>query len=688
MKKNIFLLSILTLMFSFFFSMPIIDNLSGSRVYSHLSAYDDKGFERVGIIIENSENLIEINNKEFYSKMNQIALSNNLVIYVLSTECSTDGSSEVCIFTSTNEFLFKDTVLLEKGYINEIREGVSYSTYSETKTNRILGFMPKTPLSIRSIYDYNEKGKYINVVSIKGDIVENVKNFMGDLANEYGDLIVRSPYTSSKLGSSAVDKEAVKGIYGQFNIKFAICLVLIVLLCAKIFSYTRKISIMKIEGSSAFNIYCKEFLFNYLKYTSFLYLVFTIFMFFNFGTNIMSLIIISTITLLELIQFLFISLFISMLLYLVIHYTPIMASVKGYNNLDEVQYLSYFIKFLVVFLIIPILPATIQSVAKLAKITIRHESVYSSLQNQYTFGIQGSSSKYMNDLGTENYISLRNDLAENGRLFEQGKAFFMPDNLSDFDPNNRDQYYSVDYFYLKKMGLDYSCKINEVCIFINEELDVGIEELKTKIDKLQRNPIKSKVIIMNETLNSYDINDLLYQDYLGILPLIYIPKEEGYDGQLNSTILLYEGSLEDVQTYVDSLFRKYNYVPLFNMSPRQIEYQRLYQAYQSLYINRLIQFIIMMAAYLFANRLLIEVDLDNNRKRYKISSFEGVNPYSVNIYLLKIVSPSIVAILCSIVTNRISMSQSLLYVSLIIILVELLLFISFIYKYSNVRRYK
>lgn len=686
MKKNIILLSFLTVMFAFFFAIPTIDNFSGSRVYSHLSVYDDMGLDRVGVIIENTNNISDINNKDFYKFLNKTAINNNIVIYIISTDCTTDNSSEVCIFVSTNETLFKNNVLLEKDYLKQVEEGITYSTYSSDSNYKILGFMTKTPISIRSILDYSEKGKYINIVNLDGDIVANIKSFMKELSDEYGQLTLTSPYTSSKSSQHSIDNEIINGAFSKQYIKFAISLVLIVLLCSKIFSYSRKISIMKIEGETSINIFLRMFLLNYIKYIIISFIVFIFFIFILYGSNSISFFTIIKITFLELLQLVLFSLVVSSLIFLIIFYTPIISSLKGSNYLDEVQYISYFIKFFVVFLIIPIISSTINNVASLIKMNIRHDSVYESLENQYSFGVQGSSGKYMSDLGKENFITLRDELAENGKLFEFSNAFFPPDNFMDFNPYNKDEYYSVDYFFLRKNNLDSYCNIDEVCIFVNKsnsDLD-----LKGKVNKLLRNPSEIKLIQNNHLLKTYVINDLLYQDYQKDLPLIYIPKEKEYDGQLNDSILIYNGTLEEVQKYTDTTFKKYGYIPLFNMSSRQAEYQRLYMAYNSLYLNEAIQFTTMILAYIFANRLLIEVDIDNNRKRYIISLFEGIKPYSINIYILKVVSPSILAVILNLLINRISFSSSILSIISVITIVELSLFFMFLYKHSNVRRFK
>ena len=96
----------------------------------------------------------------------------------------------------------------------------------------------------------------------------------------------------------------------------------------------------------------------------------------------------------------------------------------------------------------------------------------------------------------------------------------------------------------------------------------------------------------------------------------------------------------------------------------------------------------MVIAYILANRLLIEVDIDNNRKLYELSAYEGVSPYRFTIYFLKIVSPSLLALLGCILARRLVLNESLFLVIIFIVIIELALYLLYNYKYINIRRFK
>ena len=154
MKRNIFILSLTTLLVSFLFAIEIIDNFSAARLSVGRVA-DDKGLDRVGVVIENTENLIKVNNEDFYNKVNDLAAKNHLVVYVVKQHIDEDGQVESVVYLSSNENFLKDRLLVEAGYAGDISEGVTYSTYSEKKSNRILSFMSTIALSVQPLNHFN-----------------------------------------------------------------------------------------------------------------------------------------------------------------------------------------------------------------------------------------------------------------------------------------------------------------------------------------------------------------------------------------------------------------------------------------------------------------------------------------------------------------------------------------------------
>ncbi|MEG0240707.1 hypothetical protein [Anaerorhabdus sp.] len=166
MKKNIFYLSILIILISFLFAIPVIDKISVSRTYSYISSYDEAGFERVGVIIENNNSLQSVDNYTYYSFLDDCAIKNNLVIYILTSGFSKETNDmQNNIYLSTNDLFLKDRLLLYSGYADNLNENNSYTTYNNGNS-RLLSFNYPYQTSVSTIHHYNEKGKYINLISV------------------------------------------------------------------------------------------------------------------------------------------------------------------------------------------------------------------------------------------------------------------------------------------------------------------------------------------------------------------------------------------------------------------------------------------------------------------------------------------------------------------------------------------
>ena len=56
----------------------------------------------------------------------------------------------------------------------------------------------------------------------------------------------------------------------------------------------------------------------------------------------------------------------------------------------------------------------------------------------------------------------------------------------------------------------------------------------------------------------------------------------------------------------------------------------------------------MLIAYFLAHRLLVSTDMECNRTRYYLSKVEGVSPYPVCKYMIKVASPVILHLIMSV----------------------------------------
>ncbi len=683
MKKNIFLLSICLVVISFIYTLPIFDSINLSRAVALPTVYDTNGYERIGVQIENLNNK-NIDTYEYYDFINEAAVKNNLVIYVYALGQSEEiGQYEHTIFVTTNEVYLKERVLLEEGYIDIQDEESMYATYNEKDSGKILQFFGEAAIRISAIQNYEFLGKYLNIINLEGDFIENATNFFNEVSQEFGLMNVASAQHFSQEGSAVREKEILKEVNGSIVIKFAIVLILTVFFCIKVFSQEKKISFYKLDGETNFSIYLKIFLNKYLLYQGIAALLFIGLLYVFYGGNFNTWKILSFITICVLLGFIVLQIIASMMIYLFISYVPVTKAVKGENKLSDLQIFTYIVKFIVIVVIIPIIGSTFEEAKNFIIINYRYNHVYEKLENYYYFGSQGFSQEYDRDIGTENFIELRDKLVKEDGLFSQGRSFFIEDN---FDPENLNVFYSVDQFYLSQNQLLNECDINAICIYIRRDNSMDTEDVIENAKTLTRTEIPIQFIHYDDPLPTYSISDLMYNDFMDEnFPIIYTPPEERLDGQLNGMIFYHDGGLVSAQRRIDDVFKEFGYASKFRIVSMQSSYRQSYQFYSMKAFQEFIKFCILILAYIFTNRLLIEVDMDTNRKRYKMSKIEGVNPYSFLIYFLKVCSPAVLALFVCILTNRI---QDILLVISVVAIIESILYGLYLYKYSNIRRFK
>ena len=114
MKRNIFYLSVLVVIISFILSTKIVDKISFERSYYAFFAYNDKNSESVVITIENSQKINNIDNKQFFSSLDQCAVNNDLIIHALVY--NTSGSNDYNLYISSNDTAVQENLMLKKGY--------------------------------------------------------------------------------------------------------------------------------------------------------------------------------------------------------------------------------------------------------------------------------------------------------------------------------------------------------------------------------------------------------------------------------------------------------------------------------------------------------------------------------------------------------------------------------------------
>ena len=192
MKRNIFYLSVLVVIISFILSTKIVDKISFDRSYYAFYAYNDKNSESVVITIENSEKINNIDNKQFFSSLDQCAVNNDLIIHALVY--NTSGSNDYNLYISSNDTAVQENLMLKKGYANNSEK---YSNYADDTDHQILQFGNIVLYSVEPLANCNKKSAFLTVISTDGNVVGKTKEMLNDFAGIYGEINVKSPMASS-----------------------------------------------------------------------------------------------------------------------------------------------------------------------------------------------------------------------------------------------------------------------------------------------------------------------------------------------------------------------------------------------------------------------------------------------------------------------------------------------------------
>ena len=165
---------------------------------------------------------------------------------------------------------------------------------------------------------------------------------------------------------------------------------------------------------------------------------------------------------------------------------------------------------------------------------------------------------------------------------------------------------------------------------------------------------------------------------------MYIPDLYGYEGQINNSIFYNEDGLENATALANKSFIDNGYVPAYEVKSMKTSFEGYYQSNVDSLVKHVILFISILFAIVLTNRFLIQSDIDCNKQRYFVSYTEGVQPYHIAFYILKICSPSILALIACILSNRITSLENILLNILFIILLEIILYFYYLYYYRKV----
>lgn len=351
----------------------------------------------------------------------------------------------------------------------------------------------------------------------------------------------------------------------------------------------------------------------------------------------------------------------SLMLYFLIAMLPIIKSLKGKNESRQLFYMGYLMKIVISLIIITILPNEISNIIDFYKVTVRYPHVLELTENMYSFGV-GRKSTYLDEVGSEKTIMLQKELVDNNGLMKMLRGYIPDkDNQENLIP-----VVFVDKSYASKYKILNDSELTEknvIAVFGNFNDSRYLKSIQETIEYYGEQ--KPLLIRYDTCAPTFSVQDLLYVDCITDKAIIYRFIEE--TGEVNGQIFHFNGNVTEAQVYIDEIFKKYGYTSAFEVSSLKSSYQSTYDWVKNRSLESLGITGLLLMVYLLTNKLLIEYDISANEKRYEISRYEGVNPYSGFIYILKIVSATLISLVISLVLGKTAIEGSSYWLLLIAI---------------------
>ncbi len=667
MKKHIILSSIVVTIMSFLFMIPHF-NAEVDYNFNYMHNYINNGQYVMMVDIAENESIANVDYREFHKNLDDCAIKNNLVM-VQYTIADDEEVRKETMYLSSNDLYAQDVFLLKKGTLDS-KSNQRYSTISENPETKLVSLFSPTVYEIDSLLNSTDNTAGYSMANLSGDIEENFSNFISDMDQLYPGIIIHNARTfTESMSKVAVDDLLI--------IKTLCVSIIMLIMCSKLFSLQKTISIYKIEGYSNLKIYVKLFLKPFILVNCMCFSLSLLLILYCFQSGL-TFKVMSGLYSQQFLLLLVLQILLSLIVYLIIAYVPKVSSIKGKNELPKIQKCAFILKIVIVILISPIISNKFMPAVDFIKMNLRYDKVVQELENYYNFGAHINSNYHL-ARGSDNYISLSKDLEHNNNRFELSKAAYF--DFENFDPNNINYFYSADVSYLRLVGLaDEKFDENQVYIFTKPNNSYDLDLLRKDILKNTTKDPVFNYVEYEKNLKSYDTRTLLFKDEIDNLPIVYMPVEKQFRGQLNTSVFYYDNDTIPVQEYIDYIFKAHGYTPGFSIDSMASNYSAVFQGYLGLSIQSFMQFVIALFAYIAATIFLFEIDLDNNMRRYQISFIEGANVYKFKTYALKFISASVIGLTITVAVMPKIVNKDFVSCLIFITVVELIMYGLFIYR--------
>ncbi len=690
MKKSVLLLCICLLIFSGWFSLKDFTNISLSKAttIAYYCNPEKNGSDNYQLQI--AHNIDEISSREFHETFESLLIQNHLYSLKIVYTFENLTNRPISQFSySSNTPGIEKRLWLDNG----IFDPTVIETYSTDKINKnthIASFFQNEEIieAFPLVLDESNGGMY-NLLSTEGyeeQLKDNINQFILDLEKVYPEIkyglsnyanaiIVGDPSEPSYL------EQTIELTQMHFLTALGIAGILSILLCSKFLSLRRKISIMKIEGMTTSKIFFRLYEKYYLCGIFACLILAGIFSFVYYKNNIYAFRVLWLVLTIEFLLFAVIQQILSFVLIPMISLMPIVSSEKGKNNLQSLYFLSLAIKLFAVILIVPRIVTVIPDIQSYFLMKSRYEKVDNSLQNWYFFNTRFASN-YFNDFGSDNYNNVYETFANNHLI--RFNRDYLYENEMEMIPCYVTKVEFIEDQGLIEDGIDYD---NDIVIYLKEGQNYDLEKIKYYAQFKTFETSKIDFVYYSNPPKTYSPYELLYSDYTNGDPIVCVPEEIAVKGQIEGSCIYYDGTLDEVQKYVDSVFNENGYEAALRMGPAVKRYEQFYAYYSNVYIRNIIRLMLMLMAYFLAHRLLVTTDMECNKTRYYLSKVEGVSPYPLYKYTIKIASPIIIGILLVCIKGLAETTvMNIVYTVIFLLVVEVISYIWFKYKAKKIWR--
>lgn len=690
MRKSVIMLCLFLLMFSSWFAVKNFTNLSLSKVINLLYYRDSaKNFSDM-YQLQITHTIDDIPSKEFHVNFETILKENHIYALKIVYTYENETNRELIQFTyTTNAVGIEKRVWLDGSEFDpNIVE--TYSTDSADRKTHIASFLDNQEIveAYPFILDESNGGMYnlLPEIGYEDNLKDNIDIAIAELEKLYPEIQYGlSNYANAQnigdFSEPSLLKSAIEYTYSQRIIIIGVTGILFILLCSKFLSLRRKISIMKIEGISTRNIFFRLYEKTYIKSIFSCLIIISFLSFAYYKNNIYAFRGMFLTATVEFLAFALTQQILSLAFLPMIEFMPIVSSEKGKNNLKKLYYFSLVVKLFSVILLVPRMIEVIPDIQSYALMKSRFTKTDAELQNYYFFNTRYASD-YFSDFGSDNYNKVYETFAKN-HLIRFNRDYLYENDL-EMIPCYVTKIEYIEDQGLKKEGIDYD---SDIVIYLKEGQEYDLDKIKYYAQFKTFENSNIDIVYYENSPKTYSPYELLFSDYTNGDPIVCLPEEVAVKGQIEGSIIYYDGTLDETQAYVDSVFNECGYSAALRMGPAVKRYEQYYSYYKNIYSANLIKLVLMLIAYFLAHRLLVNTDIECNKTRYYLSKVEGVSPYKLNQYMMKIASPMIIGMLILYIKELESLfSTDTIYTLLFLLIIEGISYLWFRYKTKKIRR--